>query len=181
MLTLDAKFIDALVAQADGAAVKALEVGDDVGLAAYLNGPSDTTAWPASVSRAALQAVTDIAAFAALSDGFRDAWRMLLDSAPLDLTSEKTRADIAAIWRDGADAMLAALVVPATRAEVLIGGEAASAGAVSALVRAEIGSVDIASIGKALNTRLRADGKREWQPETVGFVATPGVVIKGGQ
>jgi hypothetical protein len=94
----------------------------------------------------------DVTKFDGLSAGKRDAWRLMLDFAPIDFTKIKTRKGVQDVWGDtDSVAVLQACRRKATVAEVTLGGETKTTNTVSALKLNWEGTLSYTDVGIALN------------------------------
>ena len=129
------------------------ETRDDSAVQRWLNTAHATAlAWQSSMTSRALFEASDLTKFDAITAGKRDAWRMMLDFAPLDFNTAGNRKAIADVWgnADGV-AVLQACRRPATIAENAIGGNTATTNTVSALKLTFTGSVSLDDTSAALN------------------------------
>src|SRR5574343_738899 len=128
---------------------------DDTTLCAIYNanaaGP--VKAWRTSVEGRELFESMNISKYDNITQaGKREAWRLMLDFAPVDFTRNKNRKAVTDIW-GAADAagILADCLENASRAEVLFGGSTATESTVSGLVREWVGDLTIEDMGRAMN------------------------------
>jgi hypothetical protein len=139
-----------LRAETDATVVAALAKGDHVYLETWCNGNSTTDVW--NVLRGAdLFELTDIPKFIGLVAANRDAWRLMLDFAPIDFTRGPTRKSVVDVWgaTDG-PTVLQGGKRKGTKGEIYIGGSTATTGAVSALKLDYSGPLTYTDIGQAL-------------------------------
>lgn len=131
-----------------------LAAGDDGSIAAWLNAPhASTVAWRRDVPKADLFAATDVTKFDSLTAGKRDAWRLMLDFAPVSFTVGKMRKAVTDVWGAAdAAAILADFVRPATKAEAILGGTNRTESTVSALVLNAEGALTPSDIARALRS-----------------------------
>lgn len=142
----------ALRAETNPGVVAALAIRDDFSLMTWCNSASNQDAWADSLDRRALFDLMAITAFDGLTAGKRDAWRLLLDNAPLDMSRKKYRDALPDIWGGPASvSMLQGCTRKATRAEVYLGGSVATTNTVSALKLDHPGLVSINDVSDALN------------------------------
>lgn len=143
---------NALTAETNPTVVAALAIRDDVTLTDWCNGASTTDAWIANCDRRTLFEAMDIAKFDGLTAGKRDAWRMMMENAPLDFGRNKLRTAVQDAWgTQDSVAVLSALREKATRAESYIGGAMKTTNTVSAIDRAYVGALSINEVSVALN------------------------------
>jgi len=81
----------ALRAETDQTVVAALAIRNDVALAAWCNGASAVDAWNEAMGSRDLFEATDVTKFDAVNPGKRDAWRLLLEFAPINFSRQKMR------------------------------------------------------------------------------------------
>lgn len=142
----------ALRAETDPTAAAALAIRNDVALTEWCNAASAQDAWnPALTSRLLFEA-TDVAKFDNLTAGKRDAWRMMLDFAPIDFARNKMRKAVVDVW-GAADSVsvLQACVRKATNGEKYLGGASATENTVTAWKLNVSGTFAINDISDALN------------------------------
>lgn len=142
----------ALRAETDAGVIAALAIRNDVALQTWCNSASITDAWADSMSKRDLFEATNITKFDNLTNGNRDAWKLLLDNAPIDMTRIKMRNSVEGIW-GSADAVvvLQACTRKATRGEVYLGGNSVTTDTVSALRLSVPGALSVFDISDALN------------------------------
>ena len=126
---------------------------DDRAVQTWLNSAHPTAmAWQAAMTARALFEASDLTKFDAITAGKRDAWRMMLDFAPLDFNTAGNRKAIADVWgnADGV-AVLQACRRAATVAENALGGNTATTNTVSALKLNFARTVSLDDTSNALN------------------------------
>jgi hypothetical protein len=139
-------------ANTDAAVVSALAARNDSAIADWYNQVSTTKAWKTSVSREELFDNMNLTSYDGLSAGKRDAWRILLDFAPIDPTRDKVRAAIVDVWPTADETvMLNACAEYALKVEVLFGGTSATSGTVTAIKRNYVGATQAAEVSHVLN------------------------------
>jgi hypothetical protein len=113
----------ALRSSAVPAVVAAVAARDDNALATWLNTATATVAWTPNVSKQDHFEATDVAKFDNLTAGKRDAWVLMQNNAPLDLSRQKNRKATLDVW-GAADsvAVLQAFTRFATNGELIFGG-----------------------------------------------------------
>jgi hypothetical protein len=140
-----------LRAAIDPVVVQALANRDDTMLASWLNSPSDVDAWMTQAGRAQLFEAMGIAKYDSLSAGKRDAWRLMMDFSPIDMTRAKMRNAVVDIWGTDAASVLAGLTEKATHAQAAIGGPSRTTSTVTAINRAFADYVTVDDVSYALN------------------------------
>ena len=141
-------------ASQDAAVIAALAIRNDVELARLYNLPSASDAWQSAMSGRDLFEATDVTKYDNITKtGKREAWRMMLDFAPIDFTRQKYRKVCTDVWEVAADAtaVLQACTRKATVAEAAFGGSSASTGGVSALKLVWEGTLSHENVSLALN------------------------------
>lgn len=125
----------AILAETDATLAQYRANGQTTMIAEWYNQLTDTDAWMSSVDSRTLYEAMDITKFDNLSSaGKRDAWRLMLDFAPADMTRVKQRKAVQDIWGNtDSVAILEAVRRKATKAEVVLGGSTVTTNTVSAL------------------------------------------------
>ena len=134
-------------------AARTPETRDDNAVRTWLNSAHPTAmAWQSAMTARPLFEASDITKFDALTAGKRDAWRLLLDFAPIDFNTAQNRKAIADVWgnADGV-AVLQACRRAATVAENALGGNTATTNTVAALKLNFAGTVSLDDTSNALN------------------------------
>lgn len=132
--------------------VAALAIRNDVELARLYNLASASDAWKVAMSGRDLFEATDVTKFDGLTAGKRDAWRLLLNFAPVDMTRQKNRKAAQDVWGNSDSvAVLQACIRKATVAEAAIGGNSATTNTVSALKLNWEGTLSTDDVSYALN------------------------------
>lgn len=150
-LTLVKNYIFASV---DPAVVSArtAETRNDGFLRDWLNSPSNIAAWAESVNAKTLFESMDISKFDGLTAGKREAWRMMLDFAPLDFSVVKNRKAITDQWGNvDSIPILQAVTRFATNFEVAIGGNDATTNTVTAKKLTLTGPISLDDVSNALD------------------------------
>lgn len=150
-LTLVKNYIFASV---DPAVVSArtAETRNDGFLRDWLNSSSNTTAWAESVNAKTLFESMDISKFDGLTAGKREAWRMMLDFAPLDFGVVKNRRAITDQWGNvDSIPILKAVTRFATNFEAAIGGNDATTNTVTAKKLTLTGPISLDDVSNALD------------------------------
>ena len=142
----------ALRAETNVNVVAAMAVRNDVFLTQWCNTAGSSDAWNPSLEAKALFEASDIGKFDNLTAGKRDAWRMMLDFAPIDFARNKMRKAVTDTW-GAADsvAVLQACVRKATNGEAYLGGTSATENTVTALKLSVPGNLSLDDISKSLN------------------------------
>lgn len=142
----------ALRAETNAGVVAALAIRNDVFLADWCNASSASDAWqPAMTSRLLFEA-TDVAKFDNLTAGKRDAWKLMLEFAPIDFARNKMRKAVTDTWgATDSVSVLGACVRKATNAENYLGGTSATVNTVTALKLNWSGVVFLNDVSGALN------------------------------
>ncbi len=118
----------------------------------WLNSPSTVVAWAENVGARTLFEAMDATKFDGLTAGKREAWRMMLDFAPLDFSTLKNRKAIQDQWgNDDSVAILQAVTRFATHFEVAIGGNDATTNTVTAKKLTLTGPISLDAVSTALN------------------------------
>lgn len=142
----------AIRAETNKNVIDAVAIGNITFLAEWCNGSSTTDAWNTSVSGNDLFEASDVTKFDGLTAGKRDAWRMMLDFAPIDMSRVKNRRAVQDVWGNtDSITILQDMRRKATRGEAYLGGASATTNTVSALKLNYVGSLSIDDIATALN------------------------------
>lgn len=142
----------ALRAETDQTVVAAMAIRNDVALRDWCNGASAVDAWNEAMGSRDLFEATDVTKFDAVNPGKRDAWRLLLEFAPIDFTRQKMRKAVPDVWgTTNAVAVLQACTRNATRGEVCLGGSDATTNTVTAKKLNYSGSISLDDVSNALN------------------------------
>ena len=144
--------VNALRAETTPAIVTALQNRDDSTLLAWCNAETATDAWNEAMTASDMFAAMDITKFDAVTSGKRDAWRLMLQYAPIDFGKATARKAIADVWgnADGV-AVLTACVRRARRAELWLGGSVVVTNTVSATKLNVPGAISLNDLSDALN------------------------------
>lgn len=138
---------------AEPAVAAFLAVGDDGSIAAFYNDAHATTrAWRGDMSSSDLFNAMNLTQFDGISAGKRDAWRMMVDLAPIDMRRAKMRGAVTDVWSNATtrDAILTDCTRSATKAEALFGGTDRLEGAITAKVLVVEGVLTSDEVAKAL-------------------------------
>lgn len=147
----------ALRASQNATVVAALAIRDDVTLAAFCNSASNSNAWNDAMSGRDLFEATDITKFDNLTAGKRDAWRLMLSFAPIDMSRAKNRKAVNDSWGGAADAVtvLQACLRKATNVEIMItpdiAGNQATTNTVVGVKLNWTGAIALNEVSDALN------------------------------
>lgn len=143
----------ALKAETNPTVVAALAIRNDVALAEWCNALSTTDAWNDAMTSGLLFEASDITKFDGLTAGKRDAWRMMLDFAPIDMSRQKNRKAAQDVWGStDSVAVLQACTRKATNAEKYLGGTSTTTNTVAALRLNWTGTLSHGDVSHALNT-----------------------------
>ena len=139
-------------AETNQTCVDALAIRNDVAMTEWINGNSAQDAWNPSMSSGLLFEATNVAKFDGLTAGKRDAWRLMLDFAPVDMSRNKVRKAVVDAWGNADSvAVLASCVRKATNGEKYLGGNSATENTVTAWKLAVPGNIGMNEISTALN------------------------------
>lgn len=139
-------------ANTDAGVVAALAVRDDQAISDWYNQPSSTKAWSQSVQKQELFNAMNLATFDSVVAGKRDAWKIMLDMAPLDFTKASNRKGVVDIFVTAdATKILTACTENALQVELVFGGESKTSGSVTALNRNYIGATEAGEVLHVLN------------------------------
>jgi hypothetical protein len=104
-----------------------------------------------AAERTVLFEATNVAKFDGLTAGKRDAWRLMMDNAPIDFGRNAMRKAAQDIWGNtDSIPVLESLTEMATRAQALFGGNSKTTNTVTALDRAFEGELVSEDISAAL-------------------------------
>ena len=139
-------------AETNQTCVDALAIRNDVAMTEWINGNSAQDAWNPSMSSGLLFEATNVAKFDGLTAGKRDAWRLMLDFAPVDMSRNKVRKAVVDAWGNADSvAVLASCTRKATNGEKYLGGNSATENTVTAWKLAVPGNIGMNEISTALN------------------------------
>lgn len=139
-------------ANQDAAVIAALAIRNDTEIARLYNLASNADAWQSAMSGRDLFEATDVTKFDAVNPGKRDAWRLLLEFAPINFSRQKMRKAVPDVWgTTDAVAVLQACTRKATVAESVLGGNSATTNTVTALKLNWEGSLSVDEVSYALN------------------------------
>ena len=142
----------ALRAETDAGVVAMMAIRNDVWLAEWCNAASAVDVWQPAMTNRLLFEAGDVTKFDGLSAGKRDSWKLLLEFAPIDFSSNKMRKAVTDIWGNtDSVAVLQACTRKATNAEKYLGGNSATENTVTALKLKWTGTTSYSEIGEILN------------------------------
>lgn len=142
----------ALKAETDANVVAAMAIRNDVFLCGWCNASSAQNAWQNQMTSRDLFEAMDVTLFDGLTAGKRDAWRLLLDYAPIDMAKFANRKAVIDVWgTTNAVAVLNACTRKATNGEVYLGGTSATSQTVTALKLNYTGMIGLTEMSQALN------------------------------
>lgn len=142
----------ALRAETNQGVIDAVAISNITFLVEWCNGESATDAWNTAVSGSKLFEDTDVTKFDGLTAGKRDAWRLMLDFSPIDMSRAKNRRTVQDVWGNTDSVpILQDMRRKATRGEAYLGGSSATTNTVTALKLNYVGSLSIDDIATALN------------------------------
>ena len=154
-----------IAANIDTNVIAALADGNDMELAKLYNQPSITLAWRSDVTKQELFESMSTEKFDTLSQGKRDAWRLVLDIEVLNFEKNKLRKGVDDIWTGVTtqpEKLLSVGLEFATLAEEILGGNVRSTTTtgnlsveVSGIKRNYHGLLNHTDIAKALNANGR--------------------------
>ena len=142
----------AIRAETNQACVDALAIRNDVAMEQWINSDSAQSAWNPAMTAIDMFEVTDVTKFDGLVAGKREAWRLMLDFAPINFGRQKFRKAVTDAWgTTDSKAILTACTRPATNGEKYLGGTTATENTISALKLRFHGNIPISEISNALN------------------------------
>lgn len=142
----------ALRAETDPGVVAALAARDDFTLTSWVNTASAIIAWNTTMAKRDLFEATDVTKFDGLTTGKRDAWKLLLDNSPIDMSRQKMRKAVQDTWGNtDSIAVLQACTRFATNGEVYLGSADATTNTVTAKKLNFTGTISITDVSSALN------------------------------
>jgi len=128
--------------------------GDDMWVTQWVNTETANDAWHNGCAKRELFESTNVTKFDNLTAGKRDAWKLMLDNAPIDMTRQPMRKAIIDIWGSVDSAsVLQSCLKKATRGEMYLGSStvATSNPTVSALKLNYQGAISLNEVSMALN------------------------------
>lgn len=143
----------ALMAEQDPAWLNRIP-GDDVWVTQWVNTETLTDAWHNGCAKRELFEATDVSKFDNLTAGKRDAWKLMLDNAPADMTRANMRKAVIDVWGvTDSKAVLQSCLKKATRGELYLGGTTAvtNTNTVVALKLNYQGAISLNEVSAALN------------------------------
>ena len=142
----------AIRAETNQACVDALAIRNDVAMEQWVNADSAQSAWNPAMTAIDMFEVTDVTKFDGLVAGKREAWRLMLDFAPINFRKQKFRKAVTDAWgTTDSKAILTACTRPATNGEKYLGGTTATENTISAWKLNFPGNIGISEISNALN------------------------------
>lgn len=139
-------------AETNQACVDALAIRNDVAMSEWVNGASAQDAWNPAMTGKLLFEASNIGKFDNLTAGKRDAWRMMLEFAPIDFARNKMRKAVTDTWgATDSIAVLQACTRKATNGEKYLGGTEATENTVTAWKLNVSGNIAMNEISTALN------------------------------
>ena len=143
----------AIRAETYQACVDALANRNDVAMEQWINADSAQSAWNPAMTGVGLFEATDVTKFDNItSAGKREAWRLMLDFAPINFGRQKFRKAVTDAWGTAdSKAILTACTRPATNGEKYLGGTTATENTISAWKLRFPGNIGISDISNALN------------------------------
>lgn len=142
----------ALRGEQNAVVVAAMAIRDDVTLTSWVNAASATSAWSTTMSKRDLFEATDVTKFDGLTAGKREAWRLLLDNSPIDMSRQKMRKAVQDSWGNtDSVAVLQACTRFATNGEVYLGSSDQTTNTVTAKKLNFAGTISLADVSQSLN------------------------------
>lgn len=135
----------AIIASTVPVVVAARTAHDSQALADYYSADASPAvpAWSTNVDSQTMFGALNIANYDSVLAGKRDAFRLMMEFAPVDATKNQIRKGIVDIFvAADAAAMLNAMTVNANNLEVVFGGNSPASGGVTALKRNYVGDID---------------------------------------
>ena len=141
-----------LRAETNQGVIDAVAIRNDIFLLQWCNAASTQDAWNNALAAKLLFEASDIGKFDNLTSGKRDAWRMMLDFAPIDFARNKMRKAVVDTWgTTDSVAVLQACVRKATNGEKYLGGTSATENTVTAWKLNVPGTLSIDDVSNSLN------------------------------
>ena len=142
----------AIRAETNQACVDALAIRNDVAMEQWVNAASAQSAWNPSMSGVALFEATDVTKFDGLVAGKREAWKLMLQFAPINFGKQKFRKAVTDAWgATDSKVILTNCTRLATNGEKYLGGAVATENTISAWKLNFSGNIPIGEISNALN------------------------------
>ncbi len=143
---------NALKAETNPDVVAAMAIRNDVFLCDWCNASSTQNAWNNAMGSRDLFEAMDVTLFDGLPAGKRDAWRLLLDYAPIDMAKFANRKAVIDVWgATNAVAVLNACTRKATNGEAYLGGSNATSQTVTAMKLNYTGVIGLTEMSQSLN------------------------------
>jgi hypothetical protein len=130
--------------------------GQDNAIASFYNeiAPGPVKGWMRAASARQIFEATNVNLYDGVPAGKRDAWRMLMDFAPVDFGQQNKRNAVSDVWSAQTlpqrQAVLQKLTEDCKRGEVLFGGPNETTDAITALKRDYVGAITDADVAQAL-------------------------------
>ena len=143
----------ALRAETNAGVVAALVIRNDVILRDWCNAASATLAWSVSITSKELFEAGNILKYDGIAQAAkREAWQMILQYAPQDMSRNKMRLAVIDVWGSTESvAVLQACRRFATNGEVYLGGASVTENTVTALKLNVPGNISLDDISNSLN------------------------------
>lgn len=142
----------AIRAETNQACVDALAIRNDVAMEQWVNAASAQSAWNPSMSSVDLFEATDVTKFDGLVAGKREAWKLMLQFAPINFGKQKFRKAVTDAWgTTDSKAILTDCTRPATNGEKYLGGTVVTENTIAAWKLNFSGNIAIGEISNALN------------------------------
>jgi hypothetical protein len=142
----------ALRAETNQVVVDALAIRDDISLTNWVNTASTTSAWNPTMAKRDLFEATNVTKFDGLTQGKRDAWKLLLDNSPIDISRQKMRNAVVDTWGNtDSVAVLTACTRFATNGELYLGSSDATTNTVTAKKLNVPGLINLNDVSQSLN------------------------------
>ena len=142
----------ALRGEQNAAVIAAMVIRDDVTLTSWVNAASATSAWNTTMSKRDLFEATDVTKFDGLTAGKREAWRLMLDNSPIDMSRQKMRKAVQDSWGNADSiAVLQACTRFATNGEVYLGSSDQVTNTVTAKKLNFAGTISLTDVSQSLN------------------------------
>ena len=142
----------AIRAETNQACVDALAIRNDVAMEQWVNAVSAQSAWNPSMSGVDLFEATDVTKFDGLVAGKREAWKLMLQFAPINFGKQKFRKAVTDAWgTTDSKAILTDCTRPATNGEKYLGGTVVTENTIAAWKLNFSGNIAIGEISNALN------------------------------
>ncbi len=142
----------ALRAENNAGVVAAMAVRNDTYLTQWCNTAGSTYCWNNAMVARDMFEDSDVTKFDNLTAGKRDAWRMMLDFAPIDFSRTKNRKAVQDVWGSSDSvAVLEACRRKATNGEMYMGSSDATTNTVTAKKLTRPGYISLDDVSNSLN------------------------------